>query len=117
VAARHAIRPIRDEEAQARGPRHAGEKRREAARARIGVVEILEREEHRLALAAPREQAVDRLVDPRRSALRRDPRPAAAEHRVAQTRPELREQAREWLGAGTDDPTELRVVDRRQPRP
>ena len=93
MTASQSIRPVRHEEAQTRGPRDAGEERGQAAGAGVGMVEILECEEDGLSLAAPLQQAVNRLVDPRRTTLGRDIGPPAAAHRVAKTRPELREQA------------------------
>ena len=82
VAARDPVRAVGQEQAQPRGARDAGEERREVAGPGVGVMEVLEDEQDRLALPCPLEQALDRLADPgARGAPGRSTRDGRAESR------------------------------------
>ena len=89
----HLVRLEARDEADAPRPLDAGEERREGARARVGVVEVLEDQDDRMALAEPDQDAEDALEEAGLAALgRRDGR--MVEQRVRSGRAECGARAR-----------------------
>ena len=72
MAAGDLVAAVRQHEARTGRARDAGEERREIPGPRVGVLEVLEDQEHRAHLAGALQEALDGLGGPCRAALRRD---------------------------------------------
>ncbi len=106
------------DEAHALGPADPAAERHERPAPGIGVVEVLDDEEDRLALGEPADDTKQGLEDPPLASLEGGRGRAIGQGSGSRQAPDrLREEADDILGGGPGETSELRIVDAEEQRP
>ena len=112
---------VRRDEADAVVPSDPGQERHELSRSRVGIMEVLEHDEHRLSLRQPTDQPQNRFQHAALASFRgSDRRPLRECAGIAQPRLELGEESDHVLGRRSGQADELvvgRFVQDRSERP